>query len=140
MAFDANAYAATAKQLKESGLSDDLIRYGLQSAFPAGGDNGEWWQKALNFAQEQNTPKAMAEKLKIQNEFDRERMKAAAPYKLLFDIPGQITQAFTLPGQLAMEGANRISNTVMEGVRALPGPQVVARSAQYTPTSYFGRG
>jgi len=28
----------------------------------------------------------------------------------------------------------------MEGVRALPGPQVVARSAQYTPTSYFGRG
>jgi hypothetical protein len=140
MAFDANAYATTAKQLKESGLSDDLIRYGLQSAFPAGGDNGEWWQKALNFAQEQNTPKAMAEKLKIQNEFDRERMKAAAPYKLLFDIPGQITQAFTLPGQLAMEGANRVANTVMEGVRALPAPQVVARSAQYTPTSYFGRG
>jgi hypothetical protein len=140
MPFDANAYAATAKQLKESGLSDDLIRYGLQSAFPAGGDNGEWWQKALNFAQEQNTPQAMREKLKVQNEFDRERMKAAAPYKLLFDIPGQITQAFTLPGQLAMEGANRISNTVMEGVRALPGPQIVARSAQYTPTSYFGRG
>ena len=140
MAFDTNAFATTAKQLKEAGLSEDLIRYGLQSAFPTGGDNGEWWQKALNFAQEQNTPKAMAEKLKIQNEFDRERMKAAAPYKLLFDLPNQITQAFTLPGQLALEGANRISNTVLEGVRALPGPQVVARQAQYTPMSYFGRG
>ena len=140
MAFDTNAYATTAKQLKEAGLSDDLIRYGLQSAFPSGGDNGEWWQKALNFAQEQNTSKAMAEKLKVQNEFDRERMRAAAPYKLLFDIPGQITQAFALPGALAMEGANRVANTVMRGVEALPGPIVVARQAQYTPNSYFGRG
>lgn len=140
MAFDANAYATTAKQLKEAGLSDDLVRYGLQSAFPAGGDNGEAWQRVLNFALEQNTPEAMREKLKVQNEFDRERMRAAAPYKLMFDLPGQITQAFTLPGQLAMEGANRVANTVMRGVEALPGPIVVPRQAQYTPNSYFGRG
>jgi hypothetical protein len=140
MPFDANAYAATAKQLKEAGLTGSELQYGLQQAFPAGGDDGSFFERLLNFSQEQNTPEAMREKLKVQNEFDRERMKAAAPYKLLFDIPGQITQAFTLPGQLAMEGANRVANTVMEGVRALPGPQVVARSAQYTPTFYFGRG
>jgi hypothetical protein len=46
---------------------------------------------------EQNTPKQWREKLKVQNEFDRERMRAAAPYKLMFDIPGQITQAFAFP-------------------------------------------
>ena len=140
MAFDTNAYATTAKQLKEAGLSDDLIRSGLQSAFPAGGDEGKFFQDYFNFAREQNTPKAMREKLKVQNEFDRERMRAAAPYKLMFDLPGQITQAFTLPGQLAMEGANRVANTVMRGVEALPGPIVVPRQAQYTPNSYFGRG
>ena len=140
MAFDVNAYAATAKQLKEAGLTDEQQRYGLQTAFPAGGDEGKIFQDYFNFAREQNTPQAMAEKLKIQSEFDKERMRAAAPYKLMFDLPGQITQAFALPGTIAMEGANRVANTVMEGVRALPAPQVVARSAQYTPMSYFGRG
>jgi hypothetical protein len=100
-------------------------------------DKGESFGDLINTLRD---PNYIKEQLKAKAEFDREQMRAAAPYKLLFDIPGQITQAFTLPGQLAMEGANRISNTVMEGVRALPGPQVVARSAQYTPTSYFGRG
>ena len=113
-----------------------------QNAYRAGflnqqKDKGESFGDLIKFLRD---PAYMREQLKAKAEFDREQMRAAAPYKLLFDIPGQITQAFTLPGQLAMEGANRVSNTVMEGVRALPGPQVVARSAQYTPTSYFGRG
>ena len=100
-------------------------------------DKGESFGDLINILRD---PEYMKAQLKAKSEFDREQMKAAAPYKLLFDLPNQITQAFTLPGQLALEGANRISNTVLEGVRALPGPQVVARQAQYTPMSYFGRG
>jgi hypothetical protein len=140
MAFDVDAYIAAADRLKKSGLNDEAQRYGLEQMFSPGKDNGQFFERLLNFAQEQNTPQALREKLRVQSEFDKERMAAAAPYKLMFDLPGQITQAFTLPGQLAMEGANRVANTVMEGVRALPGPQVAARSAQYTPMSYFGRG
>ena len=92
----------------------------------------------------QRTPEAEAkarrEQLQDLLAFQGEQMKKAAPYKLMFDIPGQITQAFALPGAIAMEGANRVANTVMRGVEALPGPIVVPRQAQYTPNSYFGRG
>jgi hypothetical protein len=138
MPFDLEGYRKNLEGMQ--GLTPEQQTFALGRMYPAGDDEGKFFQDYLNYAERQNTPEAMREKLKVQNEFDRERMKAAAPYKLLFDIPGQITQAFTLPGQLAMEGANRVANTVMEGVRALPAPQVVARSAQYTPTSYFGRG
>jgi hypothetical protein len=100
-------------------------------------DDGEYFNALLKTLRDSDY---MKEQLKAKSEFDREQMRAAAPYKLMFDLPGQITQAFTLPGQLAMEGANRVANTVMTGVQALPGPQVAARSAQYTPMSYFGRG
>jgi len=138
MTFDLEGYRKNLEGMQ--GLTPEQQTFALGRMYPAGDDEGKFFQDYLNYAERQNTPEAMREKLKVQNEFDRERMKAAAPYKLLFDIPGQITQAFTLPGQLAMEGANRVANTVMRGVEALPGPQVVARSAQYTPTSYFGRG
>ena len=122
------------------GLSPQQQQFALDRMYPAGNNDGEFFQELLNFSREQNTPEAMREKLRVQSEFDKERMRAAAPYKLMFDLPGQITQAFTLPGQLAMEGANRVAGTVMEGVRALPGPQVIARQAPFTPISYFGRG
>ena len=113
-----------------------------QAAYRAGfinqpKDNGESFG---SFLKELRDPNYMREQLKAKAEFDREQMRAAAPYKLMFDLPNQITQAFTLPGQLAMEGANRVAGTVMEGVRALPGPQVIARQAPFTPISYFGRG
>jgi hypothetical protein len=138
MGFDLEGYRKNLESMQ--GLTPQQQEFALGQMYPASGDEGKFFQDYLNYAERQNTPEAMREKLKVQNEFDRERMRAAAPYKLMFDLPGQITQAFALPGTIAMEGANRVANTVMEGVRALPAPQVVARSAQYTPTSYFGRG
>ncbi len=69
--------------------------------------------------------------------FDREQMKEAGKYKMLFDLPGRITQAFTAPGALMMEGANRVAATTLEGLSRLPQPQVVGRSYAYTPTNYF---
>jgi hypothetical protein len=138
MTFDSGAYKTALKNLE--GLSPQQQQFALDRMYPAGGDNGEVFQRLLDFAEKQNTPEAMREKLRVQNEFDKERMRAAAPYKLMFDIPGQITQAFALPGALAMEGGNRVAGTVMAGVQALPGPIVVPRQAQYTPNSYFGRG
>ena len=101
-------------------------------------------EEALANMLAQRTPEAEAkarrEQLQDLLAFQGEQMKKAAPYKLMFDIPGQITQAFALPGAIAMVGANRVANTVMRGVEALPGPIVVPRQAQYTPNSYFGRG
>ena len=138
MGFDLEGYRKNLESMQ--GLTPQQQEFALGQMYPASGDEGKFFQDYFNFAREQNTPQAMAEKLKIQSEFDKERMRAAAPYKLMFDLPNQITQAFALPGTIAMEGANRVANTVMEGVRALPAPQVVARSAQYTPMSYFGRG
>jgi hypothetical protein len=138
MGFDLDLYRKNLAGME--GLTPQQKDFALGQMYPTGGDNGEVFQRLLDFAEKQNTPEAMREKLRAKAEFDREQMRAAAPYKLMFDIPGQITQAFALPGALAMEGGNRVAGTVMAGVQALPGPIVVPRQAQYTPNSYFGRG
>ena len=91
----------------------------------------------LDIFQRQMDPVYRKQLLEDKLEFDKRQMAEAGKYKMLFDLPGRITQAFTLPGQIAMEGANRIANTTMEGVARLPQPQVAARSYAYTPTSYF---
>lgn len=70
-------------------------------------------------------------------ELGKESLRETLKAKMFYDLPDRITRAFALPGQIAMEGANRIAATTMEGVRALPQPQVAARPYAYTPTSYF---
>lgn len=91
----------------------------------------------LDLFKQQMDPNYRRQLLQEKLAFDKEQMREAGKYKMLFDLPGRITQAFALPGQIAMEGANRISNTILEGTRALPQPQVAARAYSYTPTSYF---
>jgi len=83
-------------------------------------------------------PKKMREQLQIASEFDKERMKEAGKYKLLFDLPDRIIQAATLPGQLAAEGARGIASSMMEAGANIP--QLVSYqrgSYSYTPTRYF---
>jgi hypothetical protein len=42
------------------------------------------------------------EKARLQNllGFQKEQMKQAAPYKLMFELPGQVMQAFAVPAQI----------------------------------------
>jgi hypothetical protein len=94
-------------------------------------------ERFLSIIERQMDPEARKQLLSEKLAFDREQMKEAGKYKMLFDLPGQITRAFSAPGALAMEGANRIAATTLEGVARLPQPQVIGRPYAYTPVNYF---
>ena len=81
----------------------------------------------------------MRQQLQIASEFDKERMKEAGKYKMLFDLPEKIIQAATLPGQLAAEGSRGIAASMMQAGQQIP--QLTGYTPRntysYTPTRYF---
>ena len=68
----------------------------------------------------------------------KESAKLAFQYEMMGRIPDTIMAGLAGSGQLMREGARDISKTVMEGVRALPQPQIAARSYQNPTFRYFG--
>jgi len=88
---------------------------------------------------EERDPEFMRQRLQIASEFDKERMKEAGKYKMLFDLPERLIQAATLPGQLAAEGSRGIAASMMQAGQQIP--QLVGytprNSYSYTPTRYF---
>lgn len=134
-------FAGRYAQFTPLGQSDfDAAEYFRGGGSPSGTGNvseADFNRGLLDLFQRQMDPTYRKQLLEDKLAFDKAQMAEAGKYKMLFDLPGRITQAFALPGQIAMEGANRIANTTMEGVARLPQPQVAARSYQYTPTSYF---
>jgi hypothetical protein len=62
--------------------------------------------------------KARKEDLQSALEYQKQQIKQAAPYKLLFDLPGRITEAFALPGQIRLAGANAATQAAMQGIQA----------------------
>lgn len=72
------------------------------------------------------------------SEFDKERMKEAAKYKLLFDLPGTIANAVATPGILAAQGGASIANIMTQGAQNIPALTRFDRgSYSYTPNRYF---
>jgi hypothetical protein len=84
-------------------------------------------------------PERRRQTLKDASEFDKERMKEAAKYKALFDLPGTIMNAVTTPGIIAAQGAGNIANIMTQGAQNIPALTRFERgSYSYTPTRYFG--
>jgi hypothetical protein len=84
-------------------------------------------------------PERRRQTLKDASEFDKERMREAAKYKALFDLPGTIMNAVTTPGIIAAQGAGNIANIMTQGAQNIPALTRFDRgSYSYTPTRYFG--
>lgn len=72
------------------------------------------------------------------SEFDKERMREAAKYKALFDLPGTIMNAVTTPSVLAAQGGASVANIMAQGAQNIPSLTRFDRgSYSYTPTRYF---
>ena len=88
---------------------------------------------------EERDPEFMRQQLQIASEFDKERMKEAGKYKMLFELPDRLIQAATLPSQIAAEGARGIASSMMQAGQQIP--QLVTYTPRntysYTPTRYF---
>jgi len=62
----------------------------------------------------------MRQQLQIASEFDKERMKEAGKYKMLFELPDRLIQAATIPSQIAAEGARGIASSMMQAGYQIP--------------------
>lgn len=90
---------------------------------------------------QQADPKARAaarrEELADLLTLQQEQMKQAAPYKLMFELPGQLTQAFALPGQIRLAGAAAANQVIAEGLRSASGSQMPPFAYQSPNIQYF---
>lgn len=111
----------------------------LQKQVFAGETAGAETRELGNILREMRDPAFMRQQLQIASEFDKERMKEAGKYKMLFDLPERLIQAATLPGQLAAEGSRGIAASMMQAGQQIP--QLTGYTPRntysYTPTRYF---
>ena len=111
----------------------------MQKQVFAGETAGAETRELGNILREMRDPEFMRQQLQMASEFDKERMKEAGKYKMLFDLPERLIQAATLPEQLAAEGSRGIAASMMQAGQQIP--QLVGytprNSYSYTPTRYF---
>jgi hypothetical protein len=80
-------------------------------------------------------PKVIKERLELASEFDKERMKEAGKYKMLFSIPETISQAFGNQAAMNVLGARSITDAYNATLQAYPRPAFA--SYQFQPRSYL---
>jgi len=82
-----------------------------------------------------NNPARRKQILEDQVAFQGELMKQAAPYKLLFDIPQTISQAFGNQAAMNVLGARSITDAYNTALQSYPRTQFT--TTPYTPRNYF---
>jgi hypothetical protein len=122
-----------------SGLPENVRSdYRKAALTPKSGDD-KFFADILNWSR---SPEAAAfQQQQLQNllGFQKEQMKEAGKYKLLFDLPERLVQAATAPSQLMSEGARGIAASMMQAGQQIPNLVGYQRgNFSYTPTRYFG--
>lgn len=103
----------------------------------------------LAFLREQTSPEAKKQQAQLALDIQKQLMdygqekgkesaKLAFQYEMMGRIPDTIMAGLAGSGQLMREGARDISKTVMQGVQALPTPNIQARTYQNPTFRYFG--
>jgi hypothetical protein len=83
-------------------------------------------------------PARMRQQLQLASEFDERRLKEAGKYKLLFDLPAQITAAYAIPGAIEAQGGVNVANIMTSAGATIPNLVDYQRgSYNYTPNRYF---
>lgn len=133
MSFDIDTYKGTLGRLE--GLTPEQQQFALGQIYSAGDNDGKFFQDYLNYAREQNTPEAMRAKLQVQNEFDQQRMRAAAPYKFAFDLPKQIAEGFGAQATLNVLGARNTVDAMNQTLQAYP--KMTFQTSAFNPQRYL---
>lgn len=111
------------------------------SSFPGVGSDVTL-DKALAYGIMQNLDpeqraKARKQELADALSFQKEQMRQATPYKLLFELPDKLYSAFALPGQIRLAGAQAAGQVVSEGLRSAAAVQMPALNYQRPNIQYF---
>lgn len=133
MGFDIDTYKGTLGRLE--GLTPEQQQFALGQIYPAGDNDGKFFQDYLNYVREQNTPEAIRAKLEVQNQFDERRMRAAAPYKFAFDLPKQIAEGFGNQAALNILGARSAVDAMNQTLQAYP--KMSFQTSAFNPQRYL---
>ena len=95
-------------------------------------------QSLLDFLERERDPERLRQKLQMNLDFEKERMAQAAPYKLAFDIPRQLGEAFFKPALMELAGAGKYAQIMDAGIARMPNmvPGAVQLSPN-VPRQYF---
>lgn len=75
----------------------------------------------------------LKEQLRIKNEFEKERMAQAAPYKLLFNLPNQMMNV----AAMELAGAGKYAQIMDAGIARMPSLSPSAVNVTRNPSKYF---
>ena len=136
----AQNYGALLSKGKEFGLQGadltSFIEKGLTS-----GQKGELEKLTEPFFQlqrEARDPAYRRQILQDQLEFDNARIREAGKYKLLFDLPNTLINAYSVPSQIQAQGAANIAQMMTQGAQNIPELTNYQRgSFSFTPGRYF---
>lgn len=117
----------------------DLPEWAQQEAFRQqfGGTDNEMESligSLERIQQRADDPENYRKKLQVLRENQEAQMKAALPYKLMLDLPGQITSAFATPGAIRLAGAQNAASLAVQG---LPGASIGGLNYQRPTIQYF---
>lgn len=73
----------------------------------------------------------LRDRLQMNLDFEKERMAQAAPYKLAFDIPRQLGDAFIKPALMELAGAGKYAQIMDAGIARMP--RMVPGAIQLSP-------
>lgn len=111
-------------------LKKDLIRQEMLNRSTAADTSGV--KELLDVV---DNPQRRKEILDQQLAYDQERMRSAAPYKLLFDLPRQISEGFGNQAAMNVLGARSAVDAMNQTLQAYPRPAFV--SAPFQAQKYF---
>ena len=123
--------------LKGSGLPENLVN-DLVRQRASNENNPEIASTSLikEIYADQNNPARRQQILDQQLAYDQQRMRAAAPYKLLFDLPKQISEGFGNQAALNVLGARSAVDAMNQTLSAYP--RMSFASVPYQgPQKYF---
>ncbi len=138
-AFSQN-YGIALTKGKELGLQGaDLTSY--MDRYLATSKKGELERVIEPFLQlqkEARDPAYRRQILQDQLEFDNARIREAGKYKMLFDLPNTLINAYAVPSQIQAQGAANIAQMMAQGAQNIPNLTNFQRgSFNFTPGRYF---
>lgn len=97
---------------------------GGDSPVSSSGDKGPVKKSEMeelgDILREFSSPDRKRELLQMKLDFDRQQMAQAAPYKLAFDIPRQLGDAFFKPALMELAGAGKYAQIMDAGIARMP--------------------
>ena len=133
-------YGSLLSKGKEFGLQGADLNSFIEKGLTSGqkGELEKLMEPFLQLQKEARDPAYRRQILQDQLEFDNARIREAGKYKMLFDLPNTLINAYAVPSQIQAQGAANIAQMMTQGAQNIPQLTNYQRgSFSFTPGRYF---